>query len=192
MFAKNSRCAYPRTKWTAAMALEEHPLSIGHITGQAVHCLTSTRREVRMADGYSKEEIEEMVAKSVERAMNGILMVAITETVHCAVTRAMNEYQHECVLDLNKPEVEAVQNLVDVIRATGHGDVARGVEEIRENHSFIAGIRKRCEQASTTVVQTVTKTLTTVVFLAIALGVCYLFIDKVADFSGIKNGKIGV
>lgn len=139
----------------------------------------------------TKEEVQAMVEKSVEKALSGVLMVAITETVHCAVTKAMREYEHECVLDLNQPEVDAVQNLVDVIRATGHGDINKGVEEIRENHSFIAGIRKRCETASTTVVQTVTKALTTVVFLAIAAGIGYLFIDKFIDISGIKNGKIG-
>ena len=181
MFAKNSRCAYPRTKWTVAMALEEHPLSIGHITGQAVHCLTSTRREVRMADGYSKEEVEEMVAKSVERAMNGILMVAITETVHCAVKSAMKDYKHDCVLDLDEKELEAMQTLVDVVKSTGHGNIINGVEEIRENHTFIVKLRKKCERASETVSQTLIKGITGTVMLAVAIGAAYLLLKQTGN-----------
>ena len=180
MFAKNSACAYPRMKWTAAMA-HEPPPSIGHTTGPVVHFRTGTRHEGRMADGYSKEEVEAMVAKAVEKAMNGILMVAITETVHCAVTQAMKDYKHECLLDLDERELEAMQTMVDVVKSTGHGNIISGVEEIRENHTFVVKLRKRCEKAGETMTQTLVKGITGAVMLAMAIGVAYLLFKQTGN-----------
>ena len=180
MFAKNLGCAYPISRRTAAMAYEPPP-SIEPTPDPVVRLRVGPLREVRMADGYSKEEVEAMVAKAVERAMNGILMVAITETVHCAVTQAMKDYKHECLLDLDERELEAMQTMVDVVKSTGHGNIVAGVEEIRENHTFVVRLRKKCEKASETMAQTLVKGVTGAVMLAIAVGAAYLLLKQTGN-----------
>ena len=180
MFAKNHGCAYPITRRAAAMA-DTPPFDTGTASGPVARLWAGSSREVFMADGYSKEEIDAIVAKSVERAMNGILMVAITETVHCAVTKAMREYTHDCVLDLDASELQAMQTMVDVVKSTGHGNVMTGVEEIRENHNFVVKLRKRCEKAGETVTQTLIKGITGAAMLAVAIGAAYLLLKQTGN-----------
>lgn len=127
-----------------------------------------------MAD-FTKEEIEQMVEDAVTRAMKGVFAVGLTEIVRCAVVKAMENYEHECVLDFTPNELEATQNLVDVIRATGHGSILAGVEEIRENHAFVCRLRKKLDKAGDTVTNCVLKAVMTALLTATGLGLIFFF-----------------
>ena len=82
---------------------------------------------------------------------------------------------------LDEKELEAMQTLVDVVKSTGHGNVIDGVEEIRENHTFIVKLRKKCERASETVSQTLIKGITGAVMLAVAIGAAYLLLKQTGN-----------
>ena len=125
-----------------------------------------------MAD-FTKEEIEKMVEDAVLKAMRGVFAVGLTEVVRCAVVKAMENYEHECVLDLSSKELEATQNLVDVLRATGQGDVIHGVEEIRENHAFICKLRKKLDKAGDTITGCILKAVMTVLLAATGFGLAF-------------------
>lgn len=179
MFAKNSCELYPGSNGQAytsscmGPALRPAPVSVPGL-------LPKISLEALMAD-ITKEEVEALVAKSVEKAISGILMVAITETVHCAVTQAMKDYKHECLLDLDEKELEAMQTMVDVVKSTGHGNIIAGVEEIRENHTFVVRLRKKCEKAGETMTQTLIKGVTGAIMLAIAVGAAYLLLKQTGN-----------
>ena len=140
--------------------------------------LQTTGAKVFSMAEFTKEEIEQMVQDAVMKAMRGVFAVGLTEVVHCAVTKAMQNYEHECVLDLSPKEVEAAQTLIDVAKATGHGDVTAGVEEIRENHVFICRLRKKLDKAGDTVTSCVLKAVMTVLLAATGLGLIFLFFIK--------------
>ena len=125
-----------------------------------------------MAD-FSKEDIEKMVEDAVLKAMKGVFAVGLTEVVRCAVVKAMENYEHECVLDFSAKELEATQNLVDVLRATGQGDVIHGVEEIRENHAFVCKLRKKLDKAGDTVTGCILKAVMTVLLAATGMGLAF-------------------
>ena len=63
----------------------------------------------------------------------------------------------------------------------GNGNIVAGIEEIRENHSFVVKLRKKCEKASETVSQTVIKGVTGVIMMAVAIGIAYLFFKQVGN-----------
>ena len=125
-----------------------------------------------MAD-FTKDEIEKMVEDAVLKAMRGVFAVGLTEVVRCAVVKAMENYEHECVLDLSPKELEATQNLVDVLRATGQGDVLHGVEEIRENHAFICKLRKKLDKAGDTITGCILKAVMAVLLASTGFGLAF-------------------
>ena len=125
-----------------------------------------------MAD-FSKEDIEKMVEDAVLKAMKGVFAVGLTEVVRCAVVKAMENYEHECVLDFSPKEVEAAQTMIDVARAAGHGDVGVGVEEIRENHAFVCRLRKKLDKAGDTVTGCILKAVMTVILAATGMGLAF-------------------
>lgn len=130
-----------------------------------------------MAD-WTKEEIEAIVEAAVARAMKGVFAVGLTEVVHCAVTKALQGYEHECILDFSSKEIEAVQTLFDVVKATGHGDLADGIEEIRENHSFTCRLRKKLDKAGDTITSCVLKAVMTILLTATGVGLVFFFFIK--------------
>lgn len=130
-----------------------------------------------MAD-WTKEEIEKMVEDAVAKAMKGVFAIGLTEVVHCAVTKALQNYEHECVLDFSSKEIEAAQTLLDVVKATGHGDLADGIEEIRENHSFTCRLRKKLDKAGDTITSCVLKAVMTILLTATGLGLVFFFFIK--------------
>lgn len=130
-----------------------------------------------MAD-FTKEDIEKMVEDSVLKAMKGVFAVGLTEVVRCAVVKAMENYEHECVLDLSSKELEATLSLVDVIKATGHGDMNNGVQEIRENHAFICKLRKKLDKAGDTVTGCILKGVMTILIAATGIGLAFLLLTR--------------
>lgn len=127
---------------------------------------------------FSKEEVEQMVEAAVLKAMKGVFAVGLTEIVHCAVTRAMSTYQHECVLDLNPQELEAAQSLIDVVKSAGHGNVTVGVEEIRDNHVFTTRLRKKLDNMGDAVTSCVLKVVMTVLLTATGIGLVFMLFIK--------------
>lgn len=127
---------------------------------------------------FSKEEVEKMVEEAVIRAMKGVFAVSLTEVVHCAVTKAMSEYTHECVFDLSQKEVEAVESLIGAIKSVGHGDIEKGAENIRDNHAFVSRLRIKLDKAGDTVTSCILKAVTTIVLSAFGLGVVFLLYIK--------------
>ena len=127
---------------------------------------------------FSKEEVEKMVEEAVIRAMKGVFAVSLTEVVHCAVTKAMSEYTHECIFDLSPKEVDAVENLIGAVKSVGHGDIEKGAENIRENHAFVSRLRIKLDKAGDTVTSCVLKAVTTIVLSAVGLGVVFILYAK--------------
>lgn len=126
----------------------------------------------------SKEEIEKMVEDAVVKAMKGVFAVALTEVVHLAVTKAMDGYSHECVLDLSPKEIEAVESLLGTIKSVGHGDLDKGVEGVRENHVFVARLRTKLDKAGDAVTSCILRAVTTVVLSTLGLGIIFLLYIK--------------
>jgi hypothetical protein len=128
--------------------------------------------------GLSKKEIEDIVELAVARAMKQTMQITLPEVVHVAVTRAMSNYEHECVLDLSDRELEAANTLVDVMKSAGNGDAVAGVEIIRKNHDFITKMRARLDKAGDTVTGYVLKGVMTVIFMVFSLGLAFLLFVK--------------
>lgn len=69
-----------------------------------------------------------------------------------AVSQALDEYEHECVLALRPGDLDYARDIFQAIRELGHGSLSDGVAEIRENHTFVARYRKFTGHIGTTVV----------------------------------------
>ena len=66
----------------------------------------------------------------------------LPEILKTAVREALNEYQHECVLNLRNGDSEHARELFQALREIGHGNLGDGITEVRENHTFIMRYRK--------------------------------------------------
>ena len=110
-------------------------------------------------DGLTREEVQEMISLAIEKALPDVFTVALSEAVKGAVSQAMREYKHECLLDLEGKDIDAMQNLIEVIRGTGHGKIDEGVEEIRANHAFLSQFRKKADKAGSALIVTIIASL---------------------------------
>lgn len=142
--------------------------------------------------------IEEAVQSAVAEMTENFVTTVTTVVLHSlkcstsvAVAEAMEEYQHKCLLDLDEKEIEATQTFFDVVKATGHGNIVAGIEEIRENHNFIIGLRRRCEKAGEAVVQTVVKGVTSALLIVLVIGIIVFFSEKAANLANSLGNKIG-
>lgn len=126
---------------------------------------------IMSGDGLTREEVQEMISLAIEKALPGVFTVALSEAVKGAVSQAMTEYQHKCLLELNAEEICAMQNLVEVIRGTGHGKINEGVEEIRANHNFLSGFRKKAEKAGGALIVTIIASLVGTISVIIGAGI---------------------
>ena len=66
----------------------------------------------------------------------------LPEILKTAVREALNEYQHECILNLRTGDAEYGRELFQALREIGHGNLGDGITEVRENHTFIMRYRK--------------------------------------------------
>lgn len=93
-----------------------------------------------------------------------------------AVKQALDEYQHKCRLQISDEDMDQVKFVFHAIREIGHGRVAEGVTEVRENHLFLSKYRKW------------TGNIGTVVVTAIILGVLGVVGTWVASIAGGPKG----
>ena len=61
----------------------------------------------------------------------------LEDIIHRAVKSALDEYQHDCILNLGPDQAREVKNLFCAIKEIGHGKLDAGVERIRDNHKLI-------------------------------------------------------
>ena len=65
--------------------------------------------------------------------------------IRIAVRQALDEYEHECIMDLRPNDAEYVRDLMNAIREIGAGDLPKGISIVRENHKFV----RSCQSAAT-------------------------------------------
>ena len=139
----------------------------------------------------SNEEIKIMVEEAVKSATDG-LVAAITSavshsvatTVNCsvqvAVAKAMDEYDHDCVLDLEPEELKGLRKLADIASSLGeHGDIKDGISEIRDNHHFIKRFRKKVDKVGGAMLIAIAGTVVGTVLLILGIGVKEYFKNNV-------------
>lgn len=81
-----------------------------------------TRREGDLAVCFDAEALESLIRK--------------------AVNEAMDDYQHECLLELKEGDIGYVRNIVDAIKEIGDDSLPKGITIVRENHKFVASLHK--------------------------------------------------
>lgn len=123
-----------------------------------------------------------MVQTAVENATEG-LVIAITSavaqsvaaTIKCsvdvAIAKAMEDYEHECVLGLDADELKAVRKLADVAASLGeHGNAKDGIEEIRANHAFLKQFRRKVDRVGGAMLISIATTLIGLVLAILGIG----------------------
>jgi hypothetical protein len=131
----------------------------------------------------TSEEVQKMVQTAVENATEG-LVIAITSavaqsvaaTIKCsvdvAIAKAMEDYEHECVLDLDVDELKAMRKFADVATSLGeHGNIKDGVEEIRANHAFLKQFRRKIDRVGGAMLISIATTLIGLVLLILGIGI---------------------
>ena len=98
----------------------------------------------------------------------------LQELVRLAVSAAMADYQHKCILDLEPEQIRQVDNIFTAIREIGNGDIGSGVVTIRDNHKMLARYCRVTGKIGTTVISMIVISVLTVAGSAFLLGL----IDK--------------
>lgn len=62
----------------------------------------------------------------------------LEEVIRRAVLSALEEYEHECVMNLRPEDNGHMRDLVGAVREIGDGNLPKGIIVIRENHKFVA------------------------------------------------------
>ena len=112
-----------------------------------------------MADPQRREMDREYVRKS-----------ELQELVRLAVSAAMADYQHKCVLDLEPEQIKQIDNIFTAIREVGSGDIVSGVVTIRDNHKMLARYCRVTGKIGTTVISMIVISILTVAGSAFLLG----------------------
>ena len=94
----------------------------------------------------------------------------LEEIVKRAVSVALSEYKHTCVLDLDTEQVRQIDNIFSAIKEIGGGDIGRGVETVRENHKMLSRYCRVTGKIGTTVISMVVISIITVAGSAFLLG----------------------
>lgn len=112
-----------------------------------------------MADFQRRDIDREYVRKS-----------ELQELVRLAVSAAMADYQHKCVLDLEPEQIKQIDNIFTAIREVGSGDIGSGVVTIRDNHKMLARYCRVTGKIGTTVISMIVISVLTVAGSAFLLG----------------------
>ena len=112
-----------------------------------------------MADPQRRDMDREYVRKS-----------ELQELVRLAVSAAMADYQHKCVLDLESEQIKQIDNIFAAIREVGSGDIGSGVVIIRDNHKMLARYCRVTGKIGTTVISMIVISVLTVAGSAFLLG----------------------
>lgn len=62
-----------------------------------------------------------------------------------AVRQALEEYEHECIMQIKPGDAEHMRDLVGAIKEIGNGSLPKGIIIVRENHKFVMA----CHSAAT-------------------------------------------
>jgi hypothetical protein len=136
---------------------------------------------VEMAE-FSQDEIRKMVKDAVREstedlvsAITAAVSQSVARTIKCSVeaevVRAMDEYDHECVLDLEDDEIRALRKLSDIASSLGeHGDMRAGVAEMRDNHHFIKNFRKKVDKVGGAMLIIIASSIIGTVLIILGMG----------------------
>lgn len=116
-----------------------------------------------MADPQRRDFDREYVRKS-----------ELQELVRLAVSAALADYQHKCILDLEPEQIRQIDSIFTAIREVGNGDIGAGVVTIRDNHKMLARYCRVTGKIGTTVISMIVISVLTVAGSAFLLGL----IDK--------------
>ena len=94
----------------------------------------------------------------------------LQELVRLAVSAAMADYQHKCVLDLEPEQIKQIDNIFTAIREVGSGDIGAGVVTIRDNHKMLARYCRVTGKIGTTVISMIVISVLTFAGSAFLLG----------------------
>lgn len=94
----------------------------------------------------------------------------LQELVRLAVSAALADYQHKCILNLEPEQIKQVDNIFTAIREIGGGDIGTGVETIRDNHKMLARYCRVTGKIGTTVISMIVISILTVAGSAFLLG----------------------
>ncbi len=112
-----------------------------------------------MADLQRREFDREYVRKS-----------ELQELVRLAVSAAMADYRHKCMLGLEPEQIKQIDNIFTAIREVGSGDIGSGVVIIRDNHKMLARYCRVTGKIGTTVISMIVISILTVAGSAFLLG----------------------
>lgn len=139
----------------------------------------------------SNEEIKIMVEEAVKNATEGLVAAittavshSVATTINCsvqiAVAKAIDEYEHECVLDLEADELKGLRKLADIASSlVDHGDIKDGISEIRDNHHFIKKFRRKVDKVGGAMLIAIAGTVVGTVLLILGIGVKEYFKNNV-------------
>lgn len=83
---------------------------------------------------------------------DAITRAELDDIISRAVRQALDEYQHECVLELRPGDTEYARDIFQALRELGHGSLGDGVTEMRENHALVARYRRFTGHIGTTLI----------------------------------------
>lgn len=95
----------------------------------------------------------------------------LEEIVKRAVSIALSEYKHTCVLDLDTEQIRQIDNIFSAIKEIGSGDIGRGVETVRDNHKMLSRYCRVTGKIGTTVISMIVISVVTVAGSAFLLGI---------------------
>ena len=90
----------------------------------------------------------------------------LEEVIQRAVLSALEEYEHECVMNLRPEDNGHIRDLVGAVREIGDGDLGRGIIAVRENHKFVLSLHNAALKIGWGVIILVTSVLGTLGVIA--------------------------
>lgn len=91
--------------------------------------------------------------------------------VQRAVANGIKDYRCECIFDLSEDEIGQTKNMLFAVKEIGDGDLATGIEVMRDNNKFVAKYRREAESLGLKVVTRVVMVVLSVLGLAVVAGV---------------------
>ena len=90
----------------------------------------------------------------------------LEEVIQRAVLAALEEYKHECVMNLRPEDNGHMRDLVGAVREIGEGDLGRGIIAVRENHKFVLSLHSAATKIGWGMIILVTSVLGTLGVIA--------------------------
>lgn len=81
------------------------------------------------------DDIDFIIARAVK-----VTLASYEQTIDKKIQNAINNFEHECIMNIGDSDVPYIRELVTAIKEVGDGSFPKAIAIIRDNHKFLAKI----------------------------------------------------